>query len=1397
MAYAVHHERVPPSGFSHGAVVQLTGAAADAWPTHRGRLLCHAVLARDDVLRIFEMRAGDGAREGGVVRAVQVRMHRLFGEVTGVCAARTLASRDDGRDRVLLAFRDAKLALMEWSDAYGDLQTVSIHTFERTAQLEHAAPAALVPCLRMDPAHRCGVLLLPHDAVAVLPLFQDTSELELADAEELATAAARAPYAPSFVLAFADDVDRGVKNVRDLAFLPGFQKPTLAVLYAPQLTWTGSLSRVRQTVRVSLVTLDLQVAHYPVTVTSEPLPYDCLYLTACPESLGGVLVVTPSALLHVDQTARVVGAATSAWFARTADLSLPHYGGAPLDLADSQLVFTSARAGLLFLADGAAVAFQCYVEGRIVVRISLEPVARPPGAPRCSFACALQDSHVLCASQLGASCVYAVGGERGGGERTGGCMTGEGEVTGGGELPGQGGHRGEGGRVAADAGLTGEGALAGHAGPPLDGAPLGEILDEDMDLYGESSAPPVATAATHAHSLHTDDTIPALGGLTGVAIGAVRGADGSIGSRTVVSCPHALAALEPRLRAREGAPIAPAQRMWTADLAAAGTARTLVFAAWDEECLVYALGGAGGDGARGDPGATADCNGAQGERAPGDIAPSDSALGNSAPDAPEDNAPCFVAQLTGRTLACAAAPDGCSVVRVTPHGAEVVGASGDVRAFFGQRGADENVHVVAAAVCTSYTVLCWSDGAVSVFHSTAHGWTPLRLQTPPATHHCHVALFHDVHGALTHDADAGRTWLLLGSRGRRLALVSLPEGLCVWTSADVGELPSRLNGASGAPEAQGGRGEGEGAGVVGDGGGRFPPAGRASAGAAPPAALEIAHVQLCSIGDLPTLLVQYENGQLAAFEARPMDDEGAAPCGFPLGFVRVDVCMLSGVAAGIDALTALGGRACAAVCGAHSVVVVRDATGPLQFLETEAPLQSIAALPRADAWTCVGVLAAAEACVLRWESFDGGGLVPCTHWRTGRSYTHVACHDETGCIVAASLQPIAFVLYKEEDAPVQDPAADPSVAQSAQGALELFTRVGDEAAHGYEFAAHERVTALRVAPLDCQDRASGRRAFVVVGTTTAGGEDRTARGHLYVFDVVETVPRAGDAPGDAMQLKCLCREEMRAPVTALSDVSGYLVAAAGQKLFVRSFEYMAWLVTIAFLDTAFYTTDIQRVKNMLLLTDVHRSASFVVFQENPARLVPLGRDYQCSTLTSGGLLIHREKLALVTADMAGCVRLMDYNPANPTSLGGQRLLVRTEFHAPGEVAQMLVLHGARDAASGECYSSEVLLAKRNGAVDVLVPVDDKVFQVLQLFQSQLVRSVRHTAGLNPRAFRAVPNVRYSRPLTKGMLDGTLLHTAECMSRPKLVHLVDDLRQRTGGVSPDDLLQCLEHLEPQW
>lgn len=116
------------------------------------------------------------------------------------------------------------------------------------------------------------------------------------------------------------------------------------------------------------------------------LPYNALYLAACPAHLsGGVLLITTTSILHVDQGGRIVGVALSAWHGAVSNVALPlltlqgHEKG--LDLGNSHVVFAcDAGAGarsnqaILFLADGSTFALTLHLDGRTIASLELAPL---------------------------------------------------------------------------------------------------------------------------------------------------------------------------------------------------------------------------------------------------------------------------------------------------------------------------------------------------------------------------------------------------------------------------------------------------------------------------------------------------------------------------------------------------------------------------------------------------------------------------------------------------------------------------------------------------------------------------------------------------------------------------------------------------------------------------------------------------------------------------------------------------------------------------------------------------------------------------------------------------------------------------------------------------------------
>ncbi|KAI0073246.1 hypothetical protein K474DRAFT_235810 [Panus rudis PR-1116 ss-1] len=341
--HSVRHEILPASGVEFAACLKLTPSTLIASQSHAsGRVLYNVVVARSSYLRIFEVReelapisankddererrasvrkgteavegevemdaSGEGFVNVGMVKSsanddalipppVQrfylVREHRLHGIVTGLEAVRIINSSEDGLDRLLVSFKDAKIALLEWSQDVEDLITVSIHTYERAPQLAAIDTPLHRAQLRTDPLSRCAALLLPKDSLAILPFYQSQVDLDVMEPD---TQARETPYSPSFILDLAADVDERIRNVIDFVFLPGFNNPTIAVLFQRTQTWTGRLKEFKDTVGMFIFTLDVVTRNCPIITAVENLPYDSLYLTPCSSSLGGVVVTTANA----------------------------------------------------------------------------------------------------------------------------------------------------------------------------------------------------------------------------------------------------------------------------------------------------------------------------------------------------------------------------------------------------------------------------------------------------------------------------------------------------------------------------------------------------------------------------------------------------------------------------------------------------------------------------------------------------------------------------------------------------------------------------------------------------------------------------------------------------------------------------------------------------------------------------------------------------------------------------------------------------------------------------------------------------------------------------------------------------------------------------------------------
>ncbi|KAG9025986.1 mRNA cleavage and polyadenylation factor subunit [Tulasnella sp. UAMH 9824] len=406
--------------------------------------------------------------------------------------------------------------------------------------------------------------------------------------------------------------------------------------------------------------------------------------------------------------------------------------------------------------------------------------------------------------------------------------------------------------------------------------------------------------------------------------------------------------------------------------------------------------------------------------------------------------------------------------------------------------------------------------------------------------------------------------------------------------------------------------------------------------------------------------------------------------------------------------------------------------------------------------------------LIQWiEDLQIGLDLPYRDILLGRQCTSVVFDRATLHVLAVTNRTAKFTIYDEEGNRLWSPdgpaVSDPTIECSS---LELLSPDTWAPIDGYEFARNEFVNVAESVSLETLSAEQGVKDFIVVGTTIFRGEDLAVKGATYIFEVVEVVKEPGSLKR-RNKLKLLCRDEAKGPVTAVCGMNGYLVSSMGQKIYIRAFELDERLIGLAFLDVGLSVTSLATVKNLLLISDAVKSVWFVCFQEDPFKLVILGKDPATICATNANFFFGEgSDLSFVTTDDRGVIRVTQYNPMDPDSNAGQRLLCRTEFDAQEEHKTVLTV-ARRPAVTGVEAEEDVevqlsqpqsvlVFGSLDGAISILSPVDTPTFKRLSLLQGHLVRNVQHVAGLNPKSFRTVRNDTVSRPLTKGILDGNLL-----------------------------------------
>lgn len=117
-------------------------------------------------------------------------------------------------------------------------------------------------------------------------------------------------------------------------------------------------------------------------MTVDNLPYDSLYAVPCPTSIGGVIVVSTNALLHIDQSSKLTTLPLSGWAKRVTDMTfMGDDTSSDIHLEGSRAVFIDETEFVVVVSSGNIYTVSLEHEGRLVQKLTLQHalgVVSPP-----------------------------------------------------------------------------------------------------------------------------------------------------------------------------------------------------------------------------------------------------------------------------------------------------------------------------------------------------------------------------------------------------------------------------------------------------------------------------------------------------------------------------------------------------------------------------------------------------------------------------------------------------------------------------------------------------------------------------------------------------------------------------------------------------------------------------------------------------------------------------------------------------------------------------------------------------------------------------------------------------------------------------------------------------------
>lgn len=376
--------------------------------------------------------------------------------------------------------------------------------------------------------------------------------------------------------------------------------------------------------------------------------------------------------------------------------------------------------------------------------------------------------------------------------------------------------------------------------------------------------------------------------------------------------------------------------------------------------------------------------------------------------------------------------------------------------------------------------------------------------------------------------------------------------------------------------------------------------------------------------------------------------------------------------------------------------------------------------------------------------FNYDNLWPMKHIEIGELIKSIAYHETSNTYVLSTFKDIPYDCLDEEGKPIVGVDTSKPSAISYKGSIKLISPINWSVIDEIELADNELGMTIKSMVLDIGStvkKYKNKRELIVVGTGKYRMEDLSANGSFIILEIIDIIPKPGK-PETNHKFKEVFKEDTRGSATAICEVSGRFLVAQGQKIIVRDLQDNG-VVPVAFLDTAVYVSEAKSFGNLVILGDSLKSVWLVGFDAEPFRMIMLGKDLQSIDVSSADFIVKDREIYLLIADNNNVLHLIQYDPDDPYSLNGLRLINKASFQLNSSVTCFKSIPRTEESYDYEKKVKTVSVlgdfqtigSTTDGSFFTVFPINEATYRRMYILQQQLIDKEYHYCGLNPRLNR--------------------------------------------------------------